>query len=80
MLDERFPGPGLDRGVPIDVTAFHTYAVDWRPDSLLFTVDGQVTKKVDQAPDHPVQLELAVFDFRTTPSWCPTRCRPRSWS
>ena len=49
--------------LPIDVTAFHTYAVDWRPGSLVCTVDGEVVKRVAQAPDYPVQLEIAVFDF-----------------
>lgn len=49
--------------LPIDVAAFHAYAVDWRPDSLTFTVDGEVVKRVGQAPDYPVQLEIAVFDF-----------------
>jgi hypothetical protein len=61
--DPRLRGDWEQVTLPIDVTAFHTYAVDWRPDSLLFTVDGQVAKRVDQAPDYPVQLELAVFDF-----------------
>jgi hypothetical protein len=49
--------------LPIDVAAFHTYAVDWRPDHLAFAVDGEVVKEVGQAPDYPVQLEIAVFDF-----------------
>jgi len=48
---------------PIDVSAFHTYGVQWRPGSLVFTVDGEVVKRVGQAPDYPVQLEIAVFDF-----------------
>ncbi|MCY1141293.1 glycoside hydrolase family 16 protein [Actinoplanes sp. Pm04-4] len=48
---------------PIDVAAFHTYGVSWRPDSLVFTVDGEAVKQVGQAPDYPVQLEIAVFDF-----------------
>jgi len=47
----------------IDVSAFHTYGVQWRPGSLVFTVDGEVVKRVGQAPDYPVQLEIAVFDF-----------------
>ncbi|MET0416517.1 MAG: glycoside hydrolase family 16 protein [Actinoplanes sp.] len=48
---------------PIDVSEFHTYAVDWRPDSLLFSIDGEMVKRIHQAPDYPVQLQLAVFDF-----------------
>nr|WP_255645361.1 glycoside hydrolase family 16 protein [Actinoplanes polyasparticus] len=47
----------------IDVSAFHTYGVQWRPGSLVFTVDGEVVKRVGQAPNYPVQLEIAVFDF-----------------
>jgi hypothetical protein len=49
--------------LPIDITAFHTYGVDWRPGSLTFTIDDQVVKRVEQAPDYAVQMELAVFDF-----------------
>jgi len=64
----QFRDPGLTEDwsvvdLPIDVAEFHTYAVDWRPDSLIFTVDGAEVKRVDQAPDYPVQLQLAVFDF-----------------
>jgi len=64
----RFRDPRLSEDwavvdLPIDVSAFHTYAVDWRPGELTFTVDGQTVKRVAQAPDYPVQLQIAVFDF-----------------
>jgi hypothetical protein len=64
----RFRDPRLSEDwsvvdLPIDVSAFHTYAVDWHPDNLTFTVDGEVVMRVGQAPDYPVQLEIAVFDF-----------------
>ncbi|MGY1705033.1 glycoside hydrolase family 16 protein [Geodermatophilus sp. SYSU D00697] len=49
--------------LPVDLTRSHTYAVDWTPGSLVFTVDGEVARRVDQAPDYPVQLMLGVFDF-----------------
>ncbi len=49
--------------LPIDVAAFHTHAVDWRPGSLAFSVDGDEVRRVGQAPDDPVQLMLGVFDF-----------------
>ena len=39
------------------------YAVDWRPGSLLFSIDGDVVRRIDQAPDYPVQLMIGVFDF-----------------
>ena len=47
----------------LDVAAFHTYAVDWRPGRLAFSIDGSPTRVVDEAPDYPVQLILGVFDF-----------------
>jgi hypothetical protein len=64
----RFRDPKLTEDwsvvtLPIDIAEFHTYAVEWRPGSLVFRVDGEVAKRVNQSPDYPVQLELAVFDF-----------------
>ena len=51
----------------IDIAEFHTYAVDWRPGSLVFSVDGAEVRRIEQAPDYPVQLELGVFDFPDKP-------------
>lgn len=64
----RFRDPSLTEDfsadpLPLDVTDFHVYAVDWRPGSLVFTVDGEVVRTAGQAPDYPVQLMLGVFDF-----------------
>ena len=47
----------------IDAAQFHTYGVDWRPGSLTFAVDGEVVRRLDQAPDYPMQLMIGVFDF-----------------
>jgi hypothetical protein len=49
--------------MPLDVAADHTYGVDWRPGSLAFSVDGEVVRRLDQAPDYPMQLMIGVFDF-----------------
>ncbi len=62
---EDFSADPLD----IDVADLHTYGVDWRPGSLVFSVDGQVVHHVGHAPDHPMQLMLGVFDF---PAKAPT--------
>lgn len=64
----KFRDPGLTEQwstVPleIEVTDFHTYAVDWQPGSLVFTVDGTPVRRIGQSPNYPVQLMLAVFDF-----------------
>ena len=47
----------------LDVSVFHVYGVNWRPGSLAFTIDGEVVRTLDQAPDYPVQLMIGVFDF-----------------
>jgi len=64
----RFRDPSLTEEfavepLTLDVADFHTYGVDWRPGSLVFTVDGDVVRTVGQAPDYPVQLMIGVFDF-----------------
>ncbi|MBM7807553.1 hypothetical protein JOD57_003390 [Geodermatophilus bullaregiensis] len=55
--DFAAPRPG------IDVSEWHTYAVDWRPDGAVFSVDGVPLREVAVTPDYPVQAMLAVFDF-----------------
>ena len=47
----------------LDPAAFHTYGVDWRPGSVELEVDGAAVRRLDQAPDYPMQLMIAVFDF-----------------
>ena len=64
----RFRDPALVEAfaaepLGIDVAEFHTYGVDWQPRSLALTVDGEVVRRVDQAPDYPMQLMIGVFDF-----------------
>jgi Glycosyl hydrolases family 16 len=64
----RFRDPALTEEfsaerVVLDVSADHTYGVDWRPGSLAFSIDGEVLRRLDQAPDYPMQLMIGVFDF-----------------
>jgi hypothetical protein len=47
----------------LDVTEPHVYAADWRPDGVDFLVDEAVVRSVTQAPDYPMQMMVAVFDF-----------------
>lgn len=54
--------------LPIDITDFHTYAVDWTPDRVTFHVDGDPIRTCPNPPSYPMQMMIAVFDFpdRTT--------------
>lgn len=47
----------------IDVAQSHTYGVHWQPGRVVFTIDGSTTAVSEQAPDYPMLLFLAVFDF-----------------
>jgi Glycosyl hydrolases family 16 len=49
--------------VALDVSEAHVYAADWRPDGIDFLVDEAVVRSVAQAPDYPMQMMVAVFDF-----------------
>lgn len=61
-LVQDFAAPRLS----LDVTDFHDYAVRWQPDGAVFSVDGEEVRRCARAPDYPLQLMLAVFDF---PDW-----------
>ena len=58
-LTDEFDAPEL----AIDVAEFHVYAANWQPGQVDFLVDGQHVKTVHQAPDYPMQMMVAVFDF-----------------
>jgi hypothetical protein len=58
-LTWEFDAPRL----PIDVAEPHVYTADWRPGRVDFSIDGEHVKTVHQAPDYPMQMEIAVFDF-----------------
>jgi beta-glucanase (GH16 family) len=47
----------------IEVTRFHDYAAEWRPGRVDFLVDGEHVKTVHEAPDYPMQMMVALFDF-----------------
>jgi Glycosyl hydrolases family 16 len=49
--------------VALDVAEPHVYAAQWRPGRVDFLVDGEHLKTVNQAPNYPMQMMIAVFDF-----------------
>ncbi|MGD2042140.1 MAG: glycoside hydrolase family 16 protein [Acidimicrobiia bacterium] len=60
-LTEEFSTVPLD----LDVSTDHTYGIQWLPDSVTFTVDGETVRTSTQSPDYPMQLMIGVFDFPT---------------
>lgn len=49
--------------LPIDVSDFHDYAVDWTADKVDFFIDGVQVRTCAGPPTYPVQLMVGVFDF-----------------
>ena len=58
-LTQDFAAPRVD----VDVSGFHTYAVDWDAELAVFTVDGHELRRCPRPPTYPLQLMVAVFDF-----------------
>jgi CTP:molybdopterin cytidylyltransferase MocA len=58
-LTWEFDAPRL----ALDVAEPHVYAAEWRPGRVDFLVDDEHVKTVHQAPDYPMQMMVAVFDF-----------------
>jgi hypothetical protein len=56
---EDFEAVRLD----IDISRFHTYAVDWSPEQVEFLVDGEPVRRCRRPPAYPMQMMIAVFDF-----------------
>lgn len=49
--------------VAADVREFHTYAIEWTPDEVVFFFDGAPVKTSAQSPDYPMQLMLGIYEF-----------------
>jgi hypothetical protein len=51
-----------------DVCEFHTYAVEWTPETVAFFFDGKPVKTAAQSPGYPMQLMLGIYEFDRTPA------------
>ena len=60
----------VSTAVHIDATQWHVYAVDWRPGSLRFLIDGAVVQQTtDNVPDDPAWIALQGFVAGPTDKW-----------
>jgi hypothetical protein len=63
-----FGDPGITdefaaEALPIDARELHVYAAEWTPEYVAFSVDHQLVKTVEQAPQYPMQLMLGIYEF-----------------
>ncbi|MGW6282117.1 glycoside hydrolase family 16 protein [Kribbella sp. NPDC055071] len=61
--DPSVPEDFVPVRLEINVSEFHTYAVEWSDGTATFFVDGERIRSCAGAPAYPMQLMLAVFDF-----------------
>lgn len=52
-----------DVPLDLDATEWHVYAAEWDADHATFSVDGVVTRSLDQGVDYPLQLMVDLFEF-----------------
>ena len=74
-LTDDFAAPRL----AIDVTEFHVYAADWRPGPRGLPRRRRPREDRHQAPDYPMQMMVAVFDFPDEGRAAPRRTTSRFW-
>lgn len=49
--------------LPIDVSEFHLYSVEWTAQYVRFFVDERLIKVVQQSPSYPMQFLLDIYHF-----------------
>lgn len=47
----------------IDVTNFHIYAAEWLPNKIIFYIDNQKIKEINQSPNYPMQFMLGIYEL-----------------
>lgn len=58
-LTDEFYGNHME----LDATEFHIYAFEWTPAHIDFYVDNQVTRRINQSPQYPLQIMLSIFEL-----------------
>ncbi|MET0821095.1 MAG: glycoside hydrolase family 16 protein [Aeromicrobium sp.] len=47
----------------IDIGEHHVFGAERTRGRTVFSIDGEIVRTVDQAPDYPLQVMIGVFDF-----------------
>ena len=49
--------------LPIRLSDWHVYSLDWTPDGVRFFLDGKLISKTSQSPDYPMQLMVNIYEI-----------------
>jgi hypothetical protein len=55
-----------DVALPLDATAWHTYAAEWTASATRIYVDDELVRSIGQGTSYPLQLMLDLFEFADT--------------
>lgn len=47
----------------LDATNFHIYAAEWLPNKIIFYIDNQKIKEINQSPNYPMQFMLGIYEL-----------------
>jgi len=47
----------------MDISEFHTYAVEWKPDLINYYIDDKLIRTINQSPNYPMQFMIDIFEF-----------------
>lgn len=47
----------------INVKEWNIYALQWEKDKIVFYINGEKIKVINQSPDYPVQIMLDLYDL-----------------
>ena len=62
IRDEFFEEP-----MALDVSQYHSYAVEWLKEAIHFYIDGRCIRTLNQSPDYAMQLMLNLYDLANLP-------------
>lgn len=64
----KFNDPALkeafhEEAFTLDPTKFHIYSAEWTPEKVVFYIDNQKIKEIEQSPNYPMQLMLGIYEI-----------------
>ena len=65
--DPRLPTEYHEDVLPIDVSDWHVYAVEWNASGVTHFLDGKPLRHIKQTPQYPLQFMLGIYELPNDP-------------
>lgn len=63
--DQKLKEAFYEDNFNLDVTEYHIYSAEWTPGKVIFYIDNQKTREIDQSPNYPMQFMLGLYEIPT---------------